>query len=181
MTTTTATRPRRTALGLALVAVLVTAAPAAAQAARAAGEPPPHATGSIEVLIGSGFVHLVDEPPSARQPFDVSAGDVLLFHDPVLDPDDPAQQIGTAVTRVHVVEPLDGGDAVFLLDCTVRLPDGTLVFSGAEQLAHLGIGVTYAVTGGTGRYAGARGTVDGEMDETDGEEVSRLTFSFTQP
>jgi hypothetical protein len=97
----------------------------------------------------------------------------------VLDP--TGQQIGTAVTRVQAVQSLDG-DTVVLLDCTVRLADGNVVFSGGDQLARLATtGTVYAITGGTGGYVGADGAVTARPDTLRGKDGFRLAFDFPEP
>jgi hypothetical protein len=89
----------------------------------------------FEVFTGPGFLHKIDEAPAGASPIDLSPGDTLLHHDPVLDPN-TGQQIGTAVTRVQAIQSLDG-DTVIRLDCTVRLANGNVVFSGGDQLSRL--------------------------------------------
>jgi hypothetical protein len=165
---------RLVVLGLILVIALVMV-----QLARVAqAVPPPHARGNIEVIVRSGFAYLVDEAPAATHEFDLSAGDLLLFHDPVFG--DRDKEIGSAVTRVQVIQgPDDDGldDVLFLLDCTIRLNDGNLLFSGAGQLGDLGTGAEFALVGGTGQYSGARGTVEMVM----GDEATKLNFTFARP
>lgn len=176
---TTTTINRRWALwaglGTAAVAVLVIAVSTASGAA-----PPAQVQRDIDVFVGQDFLHKVDEEPLGDNAHDLSPGDTLLHHDPVLHPDS-GEQIGSAVTRVRAVRNLDGGDVVFLLDCTVRLPDGNLVFYGAEQLSNVQAETTYAVTGGTGDYAGIQGTVAGTLSRVDGQDGFLLAFDFTRP
>lgn len=174
------TRRRRRALGATIAAVAVAALAALAVSTLAGAAPPSQAQHDITVLVGSDFLHKVDEPPAGRQPHDLSAGDTLLHHDPVLDPDS-GEQIGTAVTRVQAGRALGGADALFILDCTVRLANGNLVFYGPEQLSNIPTGTTYSLIGGTGSYAGAEGTVEGVLDEHDGQDVFRLHFDLTRP
>jgi hypothetical protein len=89
--------------------------------------------------------HLVDNAPAGD-----SAGDVLLFTERLLDR--RGKRIGSdAATCVRLF------DAASLCTGTYKLPGGRLMV----QLLHPGPGVTYdqAITGGTRRFAGARGTV----------------------
>jgi hypothetical protein len=166
---------RLVVLGLILVIALVMV-----QLARVAqAVPPPHARGNIEVVVRSGFAYLIDEAPAATHEFDLSAGDLLLFHDPVFD-SEGEKEIGSAVTRVQVMQGPDDdglGDVLFLLDCTIRLNDGNLLFSGAGQLGDLGTGAEFALVGGTAQYSGARGTVEMVM----GDEATKLNFTFARP
>lgn len=124
--------------------------------------------------------HLADaaplDDPATTQP-EYSAGDALLFRDPVLNPD-TGDDLGSAVTRVQVVENPTAGDAAFVLDCTVRLADGNLAFYGADQLAHLATTTQFAVIGGTGTYAGTTGMVTGTPTEVGGRAGHLLTFEL---
>lgn len=83
-------------------------------------------------------------------------GDVLLEHKPLVDPDD-GSPAGMAVTRVQVVD-LPDGVPTFIIDCTLHLVDGDVVFYGAGSFGDLGTGITFAVTGGSGAYDRASGT-----------------------
>lgn len=124
--------------------------------------------------------YLVDAPPlddPATTEQEYSAGDTLLFRDPVLDPDTGAD-LGTAVTRVQIVDDMTNGDAPFVLDCTVSLANGNLAFYGAEQLAHLATTARFAVIGGTGQYAGMTGAVTGVPAEVAGRAGHVLTFEL---
>lgn len=132
--------------------------------------PPPR---TIQVHVAAGEPTHVDELEPGLGP-----GDWLLFRDPVLDAG--GEEIGTAVTRVQLIAPVGEEDVAFILDCTVELDDGRLVFSGAEQLSRLESRVRYAVVGGSGRYAGARGQVTGEPALVDGQPASRLTFELAR-
>lgn len=128
---------------------------------------------TIEVYAAAGQPTHVDELEPGIGP-----GDWLVFRDPVLD--SGGERIGTAVTRVQVIAAAGEDDLAFILDCTVELDDGRLVFSGAEQFSHLETGVSYAVVGGTGSYAGASGQVHGEPAVVDGRPTSRLTFALAR-
>jgi hypothetical protein len=102
--------------------------------------------------------HLVDNAPAGR-----SAGDMLIFTEKLFDLQ--GRQIGDdAATCVSVF------DETWLCTGTYRLPGGRLMV----QLLQPGPGVVYdqAITGGTGRYAGARGTVTVDQ-RPDGD---RFTF-----
>lgn len=149
------------AVTLALMAVL------GAAAALAASEPPGRARGDVEVF-------LPGTPPAGLP----TEGDQFLTVDPVLDPG-TGEQIGTAVTRV-VVAQVAGDDATFILDCTVRLPEGNLAFYGAESFSSFVDGVTYTVVGGTGRYQGTRGVVNITGGEVGGQAGSLLSFDITR-
>jgi hypothetical protein len=127
-------------------------------------------------------VHLLDEEPrdnpSTQEP-EFSAGDTILFLDPVLDPE-TGKEIGDAVTRIQVVNNLDqDGDAPYILDCTIRLQDGNLIFFGAEQFAHMQTTSRFTVIGGTGRYAGVDGAVTATPDTVSERKGALITFELT--
>lgn len=108
-----------------------------------------------------------------------SAGDAILENAGLVDPD-TGESVGRAVTRIQVVELLDGGDFLFILDCTVELKGGNLTFYGAGEFGDVAEGIDFALTGGTGRYAGTRGTVTVAGAEVDGEEGVKITFHLTR-
>ena len=149
------------AVTLALMAVL------GAAAALAASEPPGRSRDDVGVF-------LPGTPPAGLP----AEGDQFLTVDPVRDPG-TGEQIGTAVTRV-VVAQVAGDDATFILDCTVRLPEGNLAFYGAESFSSFVDGVTYTVVGGTGRYQGTRGVVNITGGEVSGQAGSLLSFDITR-
>lgn len=128
---------------------------------------------------------VVFEPPSQLSDTFVdlgdggfSAGDIILENGGLTDP--TGESVGQVVTRIQVVEPLDGDDFLFILDCTVRLDGGNLTFYGAGEFGDIAEGVDFALTGGTGRYAGTRGTVSVVGAEVDGEEGVTITFHLTR-
>jgi len=165
-----------TAIGAVLVAALIVSIAAVSAAAT-----PGRAQRDFDVFTGQGFLHKIDEEPVGSGVLDLSPGDTLLHHDPVLDPN-TGEQIGDAVTRVRTVENVDGGDVVVLVDCTIRLPDGNIVFYGGDQLSRVQqSGTTYAITGGTGAYSGADGTVTVRIDQVEGQDGFRVAFGFTRP
>lgn len=156
------------ATGVVLVAV---ATVAFASPSGLRGGPPPQ---TIELFVAAGDPVHVDELEPG-----LGAGDWLLFRDPVLDIHGlPA---GTAITRVQVVAPVGDGDLAFILDCTIDLDGGRLVFGGADQLSNLGASTTYAVVGGTGDRSGARGQVTGTPDRVGDTPGTRLTFELRTP
>jgi hypothetical protein len=66
-------------------------------------------------------------------------------------------EVGTAETILTFTRA--GDDPVAIIECSVELPDGNVLFNGSVHLAALGTGADVPVVGGTGKYAGARGTV----------------------
>ena len=121
----------------------------------AAGQSPgPRTVTLIEREAGATFTHIRNTPPPSRRAN--MAGDVLAFTNPLVRED------GTRAGRFHTSCVTTIGAADFrrsLLTCTgvMELTDGTITF--AAVLRSDGRAVTAAVTGGTGTYDGARGSV----------------------
>lgn len=135
-----------------------------------AAAPPPT---TIELFVAEGAPTHVDELEPGIGP-----GDWLLFRDPVLNAD--GKEIGIADTRVQILAAAGDDDLSFILDCTIKLDRGRLVFSGAELLSHVESETTFAVIGGTGGYAGAEGDVFGTPSTVDGQPASHLTFHLSR-
>src|SRR6266571_3849598 len=68
------------------------------------------------------------------------------------------QTVGLAET-VYTVTRVHGDDVDVMIECTIELPEGNILFNGTGHLADVQSGLTVPVIGGTGRYAGASGTV----------------------
>src|SRR5207247_3737097 len=88
--------------------------------------------------------------------------------------------IGNLVTHVDFVRPLGKkGNALGILDCTVETPNGDLAFYGAVRFSEFGAGVTLPVTGGTGAYWGARGTVTIKLGKLQGHTGAFINFDIS--
>ena len=142
----------------AIVAAVVVATTSGAQ-----GAGPP--SGTLEVVwpARGQTVRVVDNPPRR----DLSVGDMVIVKARLRTPD------GAAMGRVQAVllattRGTSGDSFRAQLSATLRLPDGDLVIEGFSDETRGA--ETFAVVGGTGAYAGARGTVV-VSDE-------RLTFTF---
>jgi hypothetical protein len=140
---------------------------------RSAAAPPPPPPTTIEVYVAEGAPTHVDELEPG-----IGRGDWLLFRDPVLNAD--GEEIGIADTRVQIIAAAGNDDLSFILDCTIELDRGRLVFSGAELFSHVESETTFAVIGGTGSYAGAEGDVTGTPSTVDGQPASHLTFHLSK-
>lgn len=131
----------------------------------------------IQVLESSGpYTKLVD---TGKEGF--SAGDVLYEVHDILDPADEST-VGRTITRFEILRSNKGGqDFTFILDCTVRLAGGEIVFSGGSKFSDFfdADGATFAVIGGTGSYALVRGTVVITPEEVGGGEGARFVFDLT--
>lgn len=131
----------------------------------------------IQVLESPGpYTKLVD---TGKEGF--SAGDVLYEVHDVLDPADEST-VGRTITRFEILRSNKGGeDFTFILDCTVGLAGGDIVFSGGSKFSDFfdADGATFAVIGGTGTYALVRGTVVITPEEVGGGEGARFVFDLT--
>jgi hypothetical protein len=105
-------------------------------------------------------------------------GDTVFEIQPLLDPADGAN-VGKAYTRLHVMRLLKSGDFVFMIDCQVTLADGTILFAGTARFGDFGTGAVFPVTGGTGAYELARGTVTATFGQLDGKDGATLAFDLT--
>lgn len=84
-------------------------------------------------------------------------------------------KVGLAETIVTITRV--GDDTAGIIECSVELPEGNILFNGSLHLADLGTGATIPVVGGTGRYAGASGVVT-MVGAADGSSTD-LKFRFT--
>ena len=111
-----------------------------------------------------------------------SVNDALYERHGAYDPN-TGELIGDLVTHVNILRPLGkkGENALGILDCTVEAPNGDLTFYGAVRLSEFGPGVTLPVTGGTGDYWGARGTVTIKLGKLQGHSGAFVTFDITTP
>lgn len=146
------TRTRR--LGVAFAVALVVTGTALAVAPVGAGADPKQIT--LLEPAGEGVESWFNLADTDSGP-GADLGDILLERKPLVDPES-AEPVGTAVTRVQLVD-IDAGDAAFIIDCTIQLENGDLVFYGAGLFSQLGTGATFAVTGGTGDFHRASGIV----------------------
>jgi len=105
-------------------------------------------------------------------------GDLVLEIQPLINPMDQSS-VGKVYTRIQVMKLLKGGDFVFFLDCQVDLAGGNILFSGSAKFSDFSTGATFPVTGGTGSYALARGSVSGVFGKVGGKDGATLTFDLT--
>jgi hypothetical protein len=165
------TRPTRralTAIGIATVAALATALPAEAQA-------PPAPLTFTELDKGSTFRY-IDHPPRARLrnglPDRTSAGDQLVFMNPLAD------AAGTSIGRLHAACTVTSTGRINRLEAEcvgrVGLSSGSNIFVAAPISFSAEGPVVGAVIGGTGAYAGARGT----FTSTSAGRDQRTTITF---
>ena len=130
--------------------------PTAHKPAARASAPP---TGSLQIVLRPQSFHLADLPPKRSGDGPPSPGDTSIITYRAFDASGAkrlgrAQFVCTAVDRLGEHEQCTG---------TIALTDG--------QLATQGDADNIAVVGGTGAYAGARGTATGE-DHPDSVDVT---------
>ena len=136
---------------LIIIAVL-TMAPAAAQAAGPA-------CGAFVLVGGEKGIAVIDNPPAGKSPGDVRAGWRKL-----------ADEAGNAMGSVHFVatltEPGAAGGDILAGQYFIRLPDGYIASQTVYQLpdstdtSQKAQNAILVVTGGTGPYAGATGSIE---------------------
>ena len=107
----------------------------------------------------SRFTLVVDDPKGAVVPanfFDNIQPNAQGSEDaPVLR---DGKAAGLAET-VYTVTRVNGDDLAMMVECSVELPEGNILFNGTAFLSDLATGAAVPVVGGTGRYAGMSGTV----------------------
>jgi hypothetical protein len=161
---------------IAVSATLATTIMLTATAGAAASTGRPNRTmtlyGTALTLPNDGFVD-VDH---SGQP---SGGDVFLDADVLRD--SAHQQVGIdrgTCTLIRVDQPVtDTSTAENHCVVTAELNDGAVTFQGIEHITNGS--VDCAITGGTGRYDGATGSVLVTLH--DNGESSTLTFHFLEP
>jgi hypothetical protein len=116
---------------------------------------------------------MIDEAPKSPSPnpdskrFRLSAGDRLVRITPILDKKG-GKRIGTEYADVTVVKGNSFGNATYLGQATIQFDDGQIAAAVAFKPAKTN---SFPVVGGTGAYAGARGSVT-EVDEGDGGQAT---------
>lgn len=124
-----------------------------------------------ELTKGSTFA-FVDNAPASKTKGEpaASAGDVIVFTNPLVD---GAKRIGRVYMHCTVVVAAPSANkAGFACEGIVGLGDGTLTVQAL--LPHAGATVHGVVTGGTGTYANARGTVVSRPTKTGADDTISL-------
>lgn len=106
---------------------------------------------------GSHF-GFVDNPPKVKNErnFKASVGDVFAFNSPIFD-QSRATRLGALGVQCTVTKPGSEARSESICVGAFRLKDGTIALTGT--LKGDPDTVVVAVTGGTGAYTGARGTM----------------------
>jgi hypothetical protein len=163
----------RAALRRALGLVTLAAACCALVLGSAASAQSPTTLAFEELNKGSTFA-FVDQAPlsKAKGEPSASAGDLIVFTNPLTD------ATGKRIGRLYmhcaaVVAARRAADAAYACEGVLVLGHGTL--SVQTFLAHAGATVRGAVTGGTGAYANARGTLRSQPTKTGADDT--ITFA----
>ena len=123
----------------------------------------------------------VDEKATVFQMLDLGKtgfgpGDQLVEESPVVDAG--GQTLGKALTTAAIISGTGMTDFEAVVDCTVELAEGHLVFHGGFASKDLAAGAPVPVVGGTGQYAGATGTV---MMIAPTDKKTELKFDLALP
>ena len=156
---------RRTALAATLAtagcasAALAVASPAKSDAGQRPASVPP--TGALQIVLRTQSFHVVDNPPKGAEGGRLSPGDALITTYRVFDAS-RTKRLGNA----HVVcVAIDRRGARQQCSGTITLPGGQIAIQAGDP-DHV------AVVGGSGVYAGARGTATTADDRPDGATVT---------
>jgi hypothetical protein len=145
-------------IGAAALALTAAAGTTAGLALAADGAAPPSA-GALQIVLQPQAFHVVDVPPKRSRDGAASPGDATVTVYRVLDAAGE-KRLGRAQ---FVCTATDGGGRHEQCSGTIALPGGQIATQGdAEHVA---------VVGGSGAYAGARGTATGE-DHADRVDVT---------
>jgi hypothetical protein len=97
-----------------------------------------------------------------------SPGDRVLIRGPLFDAANTSQQVGQSVVDLVLLSRASFQVSAF----TAEFTDGSITATGKASFPELEVGAPFAVTGGTGAYNGARGTVTAQ-------ELGRGAIKFT--
>ena len=152
--------------------VCLAAAAAGSLAVTSGAQQPGPPAGTMQLVQPNEDVefHFVDEAPRQTRRRAFSPGDTLVTRGPLRDT--AGERVGRA-QMLFVVTRAKGQAADTQFSATLILRDGHLVIEGADT-AKDDVD-TFAITGGSGRYTGARGT----LQLTPGDRASSLSISFT--
>lgn len=136
----------------AITAVVVATAPALAEAAGPS-------CGAFTLVGGEKGIAVIDNPPAGKSPGDVRAGWRRLA-------DEAGKAVGSVQFMATLTEPgAEGGD-ILAGQYFIRLADGYIASQTVYQLpdstdtSQKAQNAILVVTGGTGPYAGATGTIE---------------------
>ena len=129
----------------------------------------------IRLYENSAAIHFtpVDVPPKARQG-SVSAGDMFMITGSVFDASARTRKAGELFGQVTAVRAAkDFFHGTYFVHSFYRLAKGSIVVEGVFSEGKTATAGTFAVTGGTGAYAGVRGTFESK-EQPNGNEVDTI-------
>jgi hypothetical protein len=106
----------------------------------------------------------------------LSAGDWTVATGAVFNPQS-GQRVGRSVLKFTVVKLIGQRNALNLVDGSITLGGGKLAFYGSFKFSGFRDGVTVPITGGSGRYLNAGGSLTAQTGRCDGAPGTRLTFN----
>ncbi len=121
--------------------------------------------------VEKGYSKVIDEGRKG-----LSAGDLIVENLPVFDAATNAR-VGDTATVITVIRGPKDNPFVWI-DCEAGLAGGSITFAGGERMADImeGSGATLSVTGGTGAYRDATGTVKVTHKDRDGQATVDFDF-----
>ena len=168
MTTSATTR---TALAVAAIVTVPALAGIYAQSAGASATETSQRASTMTFLQKDGNLTFVDVGPQGGEMKPPSQGDAYVLSNRLIDAT-TKKTVGT--THIVCTTTVPGKKAIALCDHVFALAGGTLTAQSVAPLSKAR--ETMALTGGTGEYAGARGTVS--WDGTGSGELSSYTVTF---
>jgi hypothetical protein len=101
------------------------------------------------------------------------AGDYIVGEHPLYRTGTRKPRVGRSISNLTLIRPLGKNNARFRAAATFQLRAGKIEAAGTGTFSHLRKGSEFTITGGTGAYAGATGTLNVR------EGKSRTFFTFT--
>jgi hypothetical protein len=165
--------PASTRTVLAITAIITVPASAGiyVHSASASAAESPQRASTMTLLQRDGHLTFIDVGPQGGETKPPSRGDQYVLSNRLIDPS-TKKRVGT----VHIVctTTVPGKRAIALCDHVFDLPDGTVTAQSVAPLSKAR--ETMALTGGTGDYAGVRGTI--AWDGSGSGELSSYTVTF---
>jgi hypothetical protein len=125
----------------------------------------------FEAPKGSSFGFVDNAPKTSRKDPHASIGDILAFSNPIFDAS-RTHRLGLSSAQCIATRPGRIASATYTCSGTLALNDGTITIAALQR----GEPTTQqvAVTGGTGAYDGARGTIVSRMLKSGTEDTITL-------
>jgi hypothetical protein len=120
---------------------------------------------------GAGYNRNINVGPRRFGP-----GDMSVAIEPLFNPRTGAR-VGRDVNHFTFVKPIGRQDGLAIVDVTVNLRGGKLTVYGAFRFSQFRRGAKFTITGGTGAYSNAGGSVTVTSGRCDGARGDRLRFN----